>query len=236
MNILLCLITLSCFLMIDGQPIAFDRSGLSFYYELINPRWRNHRTRIRAFTSTLGSPVANIRGARSSYQEYKLPSDSTPKAECFYAFESLNCIGMTGPDIQPTTVKCDASANFNKSSLMNVKKFALSDLRLIKYKRLSSSNETVDAKVYLFGQKENSTNSWTDHRIVEPDTKTMSMFSIHSLLDSTSSSDKGLTVFDPECWLNMVHFFMSIRVADQVNVDKNGLLLPVKSIANLHIF
>ena len=65
---------------------------------------------------------------------------------------------MTGKDIQPTT-KCEASVNFNKSYNINVKKFALSDLRLIKFNKSSSFNETVDANVYLFDQKEKSTNS-----------------------------------------------------------------------------
>jgi hypothetical protein len=68
MQFFLTLILFSCatFTNVQSQPIPFDRSGLSFYYELINPRWRNHRSRLRPFTNVLGSPIANIRGARST--------------------------------------------------------------------------------------------------------------------------------------------------------------------------
>lgn len=109
----------------------------------------------------------------------------------------------------------------------------MSDVRIIKYSNNinKNQNETI-AKVYLFAEKEN--NTWFDYRMVDKETNKINIFSIHSAEET--NTDKGITVLDKECWNKMVHFFMSIRIADEVMINKTPFVLPIKSIANLQIF
>lgn len=234
MNCILSIVFLACstLLIVESQPIAFDQSGLALYFERINPRFRNHRNRLRPFVNTLSSPITNVRGARST-MEKKAPSDLEPKAECFYSFESFQCVGITGPNSEPTTVQCDVSENFSNTDLASTKKFALSDLRVIKHENNSSNETNSVVKLYLFGQKDNET--WFDYRLVNSDSKSINMFSIHGPEEAGASSDKGLSILDKDCWTNLVHFFFSIRVGDEIKVHKTPFVLPVKSIANLQI-
>jgi hypothetical protein len=145
----------------------------------------------------------------------------------------LSNLRITGENSQSTTVQCDAKENFDKTQLSNAHKFSMSDVRIIRYANdgNNNQNETI-SKIYLFAEKMN--NTWFDYRLVDNETNKINIFSIHSV--ENSITDKGITVLDKECWNRMVHFFMSIRVADEVMVNKTPFVLPVKSIANLQIF
>jgi hypothetical protein len=62
---LFCLIACLSFVSIECQPLADARSNyINFFFEMLNPSWRQHRGRIRPFSNQLGSPMLNIRGAR----------------------------------------------------------------------------------------------------------------------------------------------------------------------------
>jgi len=89
--VLSSLALLAClFACAQSQPIADARSNYyNYFFELLNPSWRQHRARLRPFGNQNGSPIANVRGQRSvDALEQKLP-----KAECIYSLESLYCIG-----------------------------------------------------------------------------------------------------------------------------------------------
>jgi hypothetical protein len=50
---------------VECQPLADSKSNyINFFFEMLNPSWRNHRARLRPFSNVLGSPVINVRGAR----------------------------------------------------------------------------------------------------------------------------------------------------------------------------
>lgn len=53
-------------LQVECQPSADSRSNwYNYFFEMLNPVWRHHRARLRPFANQMGSPVINIRGARS---------------------------------------------------------------------------------------------------------------------------------------------------------------------------
>ena len=58
--------TMMVSLHVECQPSADSRSNwYNYFFEMLNPVWRHHRARLRPFANQLGSPVINIRGARS---------------------------------------------------------------------------------------------------------------------------------------------------------------------------
>jgi hypothetical protein len=68
MNFLLSsLALLAClFACAQSQPIADARSNYyNYFFELINPSWRQHRARLRPFGNLLDTSLVNIRGRRS---------------------------------------------------------------------------------------------------------------------------------------------------------------------------
>jgi hypothetical protein len=58
---------------VECQPLADARANyINFFFEMLNPSWRNHRARLRPFSNQLGSPVINVRGARDLSKQLEL--------------------------------------------------------------------------------------------------------------------------------------------------------------------
>jgi hypothetical protein len=125
-------------------------------------------------------------------------------------------------------VECDAREDFTHTKVAKINKYAISDIRILR-----SGSESNIVKMYLFAQNTTGQHpTWSDARVVEP-TNEINVFSIHT---TDNLTDKGLTVLDRKCWEKMVKFFMSLKVVEEIPIEK-GLPTPalVKSIANLNI-
>lgn len=93
--------------------------------------------------------------------------------------------------------------------------------------------------MYMFGQKENTT-EWMNY-IVKDEMKNRNILSVHSKDDRLN--DQGLTVLDKKCWNNMVQFFRSMLVVNEIQVESQirtpsqykSVSEPVKVIAHLNI-
>jgi len=123
-------------------------------------------------------------------------------------------------------VECDARENMKNTGLGDVTRYALSDLRVLK----TGSDSTI-SKMYMFGQKENTT-SWLNY-IVKDQLKNRNVLSVHS---TDSSTDQGLTILDPGCWNDMVQFFKMIKTVNEITVESQWgkISEPVKVIAYLN--
>jgi len=163
----------------------------------------------------------------------KTSPDQKPTVECVYAFESLFCAGLNKDGVE-MKVECDASENLRNTGLGDVTRFALSDLRILK-----TGEEQPITKMYMFGRKENST-GWMSH-IVRDEIKNRNILSVHSKADGLA--DQGLTVLDAKCWDNMIQFFKTMQVVNQIQVesqiqtthDLKIVTEPVRVIAHLNI-
>lgn len=131
-------------------------------------------------------------------------------------------------------VECDARENLRNTGLGDVTRFAISDLRDLK-----TGEEQPITKMYMFGQKENST-EWMSY-IVKDEMKNRNIISVHSRADGLA--DQGLTILDAKCWDDMLKFFRSMLVVNQIQVesqiktphDLKTVTEPVRIIAHLNI-
>ena len=85
----------------------------------------------------------------------------------------------------------------------------------------------------MFGQKENTT-TWMNY-LVKDQLDNRNVISVH-IIDG--SHDQGITILDPACWGNMVTFFKSIQVVNEITIDSPSLktlAAPVKVIAYLNV-
>jgi hypothetical protein len=63
---------------VHAQPLADAKSNyINFFFENLNPSWRQHRSRLRPFANQLGSPVINIRGSRDVSKQLELLGSSS---------------------------------------------------------------------------------------------------------------------------------------------------------------
>lgn len=229
MNPVLSLLAFSAVLLvgIECQPLNDARFGfIPYLAEQFSPSLKHHRARFRPFTTQFGSPILNVRAGRSTKEQEQ---KQIPSAECVYAYESLFCAGINqnGNEVK---VECDAKEDFKNTGLGDVTRYALSDLRILK-----TGGESTITKMYMFGQKENTT-SWM-HYVVKDQWKNRNILSVHS---NDSSNDQGLHILDPKCWENMILFFKSIQVTNEITVEnptelRRPLSEPVKIIAYLNV-
>jgi len=223
---------------VSAQPIS-DTSGLGHFYELLNPRWRQHRATLRPFVERWGSPVFTIRGTRS-VKEFKKPSAENPMAQCSFFAGALYCAGVTGPNSEATMMGCYADADFGQNSTLKLQDFALSDVRVIKQMVRENQESTPEpiVKVFLYPKEEKQT--WYNDYVAPPqknqnETSKVKMFSIHSKFDKRVT-DLGIKVIGTECWKNMASFFRSLVVKDEIMVKKDQKsILPVNSIGTMQV-
>ena len=130
-------------------------------------------------------------------------------------------------DGKEVKVECDAREDMKNTGLGDVTRYALSDLRILK----TGSDSTI-TKMYMFGQKENTT-QWMNY-LVKDQWKNKNVLSVHT---ADSSTDQGLTILDPNCWNNMVQFFKTIQAVNEITVESqlNKIAEPVKVIAYLNV-
>jgi len=222
---------------IECQPLNDARFGfIPYLAEQFSPVLRHHRARLRPFTTQFGSPIINVRAGRSIKEQpnqTQTSPDQKPRVECVYAFESLFCAGIN-KDGNEVKVECDARENLRNTGLGDVTRFAISDLRDLK-----TGEEQPITKMYMFGQKENST-EWMSY-IVKDEMKNRNIISVHSRADGLA--DQGLTILDAKCWDDMLKFFRSMLVVNQIQVesqiktphDLKTVTEPVRIIAHLNI-
>ena len=85
----------------------------------------------------------------------------------------------------------------------------------------------------MFGQRENTT-TWMNY-LVKDQLDNRNVISVHTV---DGSHDQGITILDPACWGNMVTFFKSIQVVNEITIDSPSLktlAAPVKVIAYLNV-
>ena len=90
-------------------------------------------------------------------------------------------------------------------------------------------------KMYMFGQRENTT-TWMNY-LVRDQLDNRNVLSVHTV---DGSHDQGITVLDSACWNNMVSFFQTIQVVNEITIDSQNPTLktlpaPVKVIAYLNV-
>ena len=114
------------------------------------------------------------------------------------------------------------------TGLGDVTRYALSDLRVLK-----TGSDSSITKMYMFGQIENTT-KWMNY-LVKDQFKNRNVLSVHT---TDSSTDQGLTILDPKCWNNMVHFFKTTQVVNDLTVEShlNTLFGPLKVIGYINIY
>lgn len=135
-----------------------------------------------------------------------------------------------------TNVKCDAKDELSHIDLKDLKRFALSELRI-----LSNGQESEPVvKLYMYAQYENST-KWSDCRVNEKaasGTGERHILSLHS--NNKKVTDKGISILDHDCWMKMVSFFKSLKNVDHIAVEKESITRKkwqdsVKVIANVRL-
>ena len=141
------------------------------------------------------------------------------RAECVYGDEEIYCAGIDMNSME-TNVKCDAKDDLSKMDLKDLKRFALSELRI-----LSNGQESEPVvKLYMYAQYENST-KWSDCRVSEKrengSNGERQIVSLHS--DNKKVTDKGISVLDHDCWMKMVTFFKSLKNVDYIQVEKESI-------------
>ena len=125
---------------------------------------------------------------------------------------------------------CDAREDFRNTGLGSVTRYALSDLRILK-----TGTDSSITKMYMFGQRENTT-TWMNY-LVKDQLDNRNVLSVHTV---DGSHDQGITVLDSACWNNMVSFFQTIQVVNEITIDSQNPTLktlpaPVKVIAYLNV-
>ena len=73
LSLLACVLVVSQIQVDECQPIADSKTNyINFFFEQLNPSWRQHRARIRPFSNSLGTPTINVRGARDLEKQMKM--------------------------------------------------------------------------------------------------------------------------------------------------------------------
>lgn len=157
-------------------------------------------------------------------------NEKSGKTECLYSFESLYCSNVDKNGAKQS-VECDAQEDFKLTDYAKLNKFSIGALRILK-----TENEMPIAKFYLYGHQNKS--QWGDYRLRDMKTNDVNIFSIHLIEDKLA--DKGLSILNRKCWIEMIQLFTSAQGVEEIQIEKSltdnaPITKSVKTIANLNI-
>jgi len=211
------LMALATLAVVSAQPASdFRATSFNSLQELVNPSWRQHRGRLRPFSQLSGTPIYNVRGARSvdNQQDQQEASGSEKRADCIVADEIMTCFANIKN--KQEVVSCDVQEDFADSELVKYDQFTLSELRI-----MTTGKEQNIIKLYMYGRTDAA--NMVDYRQKDANTANRSIFTLHAKSDELT--DRGLAILNDKCWESMVAFFKALETtaADKVTVHKETL-------------
>ena len=210
---------------IECQPLADARSNyINFFFEMLNPSFRQHRGRLRPFLNQLGSPVINIRGSRDVSKQLELLDDPEPRPQCIFSANTIVCSAKNG---KAMNYQCDATSDLATTKLAQIKEYAIGTVQIVKQKNILQPV----FKAYIYGKAEDST--WLDANQTNPQNHKLETYSMHD--DNQLVTDLGIKVTDNTCWMDMVRFLLGFnsKTQDIVISETNTV---VKTIGSLTVF